>query len=198
MLLVVVLGACSPGSGGEDTPGSGPGPVDEVAAVDGPPCPPRLPQAEDGTSGFGTTEPAASTPDLAGADRAWTCSYRAVEGHRSSVGAVYRWERQGAPTTVPEARLVRVDRALAALRPVKATRACTADLGPRHLLVLAHEGDLTAVAVDDFGCDDVRLSDDPSTTAPGEGRGEGEGEHGRAVPGVLAGGGELLDALGLG
>ena len=53
-------------------------------------------------------------------------------------------------------------------------------------------GDLTGVVVDDYGCRDVRLSDDPHTTAPGADDQDG------AVGGVLAGGTAILDAVGVG
>ncbi|CAN5346577.1 hypothetical protein BH09ACT12_BH09ACT12_33750 [soil metagenome] len=69
---------------------------------------------------------------------------------------------------------------------------CDGDLGPRWLVVYSHDGDLTGVLVDDFGCDVVRLTDDPRSTPPGE-----VDENGMVV-GVLAGGPAILDALGVG
>ncbi|GAA1475658.1 hypothetical protein GCM10009623_01040 [Nocardioides aestuarii] len=47
-------------------------------------------------------------------------------------------------------------------------RLCPADLGTRWLVVTESKGDLTGVAVDDFGCEDVRLTDDPLHVEPGE------------------------------
>ena len=66
---------------------------------------------------------------------------------------------------------------------------CTADLGPRFVLVYRHGTDLTGVSVDDYGCNDVRLTDDPFTTVVGE------ASQGGAVRGVLRAEPELLDEL---
>jgi hypothetical protein len=44
---------------------------------------------------------------------------------------------------------------------------CTDELGPRWLIVTESGGDLTGVAVDGFGCNQVRLTDDPRQTEPG-------------------------------
>ncbi len=58
---------------------------------------------------------------------------------------------------------------LDALEPAPVHQMCTADLGPRYVLVLSSGGDLTSVVLDDFGCHTVRVSDDLHETAPGEG-----------------------------
>ncbi|MDO9396732.1 MAG: hypothetical protein Q7T71_09325 [Herbiconiux sp.] len=44
---------------------------------------------------------------------------------------------------------------------------CTADLGPRWLLVTSIENDLTGYAFDDFGCKTVRMTSNPATQEPG-------------------------------
>ena len=76
-----------------------------------------------------------------------------------------------------------------AMRPVDADRGCHADLGSRYVLVVSRDHDLTGVAVDDFGCNEVRLTDDPFRTAPGEATGDG------AVSGVLHASPTLLASL---
>lgn len=57
------------------------------------------------------------------------------------------------------------------------------------MLVYATGRDLTGVVVDDFGCGDVSLTDDPFTTPPGAATQDG------TVAGVLTGTDELLPAL---
>jgi hypothetical protein len=60
------------------------------------------------------------------------------------------------------------------------------------MVVYNHDGDLTAVVVDDYGCRDARLTDNPHVTAPGADHQDG------TVGGVLDGGAAILDALELG
>ncbi|WP_341230034.1 hypothetical protein [Nocardioides salarius] len=71
-------------------------------------------------------------------------------------------------------------------------RVCTADLGPRFMVVLSNAGDLTGVVMDDFGCHDTRLTADPRS------RPAGADGPGGAVDGVLQGGPRVLEALGVG
>ena len=69
---------------------------------------------------------------------------------------------------------------------------CDDDLGPRWMVVYTHDGDLTGVVVDDYGCREVRLTDNPHITAPGA------DDQDETVAGVLDGGAAILDALGVG
>lgn len=153
--------------------------VDELAAQDGP-CPGRLPGGDDA---FGGTDPAASAPDLAAPDRAWVCTYVLRSGPAAGPDGP-AWTRQTRPQQVVADRLPGLATSLDELAPADPGRLCTKDLGPRYLLVLADDGDagtdLTGVVVDGFGCRDVRLTDDPSTTPPGEASTPG------VVPGVLS------------
>ena len=57
------------------------------------------------------------------------------------------------------------------------------------MVVYAHDGDLTGVVVDDYGCRTVRLTDKPHATPPGADRQEG------TVGGTLDGGRAILAAL---
>jgi hypothetical protein len=50
----------------------------------------------------------------------------------------------------------------------------------------------TGVVVDDYGCRDVRLTDNPHTTPPGA------DDQAGTVGGVLDGGAAILEALGVG
>lgn len=119
------------------------------------------------------------------------CKYVAVHGH-SVNGTVYSWVRDGPARPVADRDLPALREALGGLEPPDADLACTDDLGPRWMVVSAHDGDVTGVVVDDYGCGQVRLTDDPHETAPGAGGGEG------TVTGVLAGGPQVLDALQIG
>lgn len=100
------------------------------------------------------------------------------------------WVRRGGAQPVDEAQLPEIERSLTELTPVEGEVSCTAELGPRWLLVgVSSGGDLTGVVVDAFGCRHVRVTDEPFTTVPGEPRQAG------TVRGVLTGPADLLDAL---
>lgn len=164
-------------------------PVDELGQ-DPRPCPARLPGT--GDDAFGGSDAASSAPDLPAPDRAWVCTYTL----RSAPAAGSRgpaWSRDGAAREVAADRLPDLTTALAALEPAEPGRLCTEELGPRYLVVLATDDDtttdLTGVAVDAFGCRDVRLTDDPSSTVPGESSAPG------VVPGVLAAPDDLVRLL---
>lgn len=60
------------------------------------------------------------------------------------------------------------------------------------MVVYSHAGDLTGVVVDDYGCRDVRLTDNPHVTPPGAGDRDG------TVGGILDGGTAILHAHGVG
>lgn len=60
------------------------------------------------------------------------------------------------------------------------------------MVVYSHAGDLTGVVVDDYGCRDVRLTDNPHVTPPGASDQVG------TVGGILDGGATILHALGVG
>ena len=101
-------------------------------------------------------------------------------------------ETRREPEPVAAADLAGLQQALDDLALADPSAACTDDLGPRWMVVSDHEGDLTGVVVDDYGCRDVRLTDDPHATPPGAGGQDG------TVGGVLAGGTAILDTLGVG
>ncbi|WP_341926769.1 hypothetical protein [Nocardioides psychrotolerans] len=162
---------------------------DELAAHDGEVCPAELPEADD-EHGFGTREPAESAPALETPESAWVCVYDGTDvADEGADGASYAWVRRGDAAAVPEADLADLAADLTALEPAADHRMCTADLGPRWMLVTAVAGDLTGVVVDGFGCREVRLTDEPFTTVPGEASASG------TVPGVLTGPDGLLPSL---
>lgn len=164
---------------------------DELADAGGDPCPRELPIDEDPSGqGFGVEADAESLPHLLVPRAAWVCRYDSnVVGRTSGGGAELDWRRTSDPEELSADRLRRLATALDELAPTDDDRPCTADLGPRWMVVLEHEGDLTGVVVDDYGCRDVRLSDDPHVTAPGA-----RGQVG-TVAGVLGGGAAILDAV---
>lgn len=166
----------------------------ELAEAGGRPCPKQLPLGDDPSGhGFGTDELADELPTLLEPQKAWVCRYDTVDaGTTRGGGAVFEWRRTGQPQPVAAADLPDVQSTLDDLALADSSRSCTADLGPRWMVAYSHDGDLTGVVVDDYGCRDVRLTDNPHTTPPGA-----EDQDG-TVAGVLDGGAAILDALGVG
>jgi len=165
--------------------------VDELAAHNEQVCPDQLPLGEDPDGyGFGTGEPADERPSLLTPDAAWVCRYDARTGQGpNGDGSTIRWQRGSKPQPVASARLAALTEHLSKLRPADAVQVCTDELGPRWMLVFTHEGDLTGVVIDDYGCHDIRLTDEPFETAPGDPGQEG------TVPGVLSAPDHLLADL---
>ena len=167
--------------------------TDELADAGGRPCPTKLPTGEDPSGhGFGTEDPADELPSLLEPQEAWVCQYYTFDAGTTDAGAVYGWRLEGQPQPVVASDLTDVQHALDDLTPADRSGGCTSDLGPRWMVVYRHDGDLTGVVVDDYGCRDVRLTDDPHTTPPGVDDQDG------TVGGVLDGGPAILDALGIG
>lgn len=157
----------------------------ELAAHGGP-CPSTLPAPIDdvGGHGFGTSTPAERGPRFAAPETAWVCQYSTREiGKTDSGGTAYEWSLTNTPRRLDDALLSQVTEAMngIAVDPDSETRACTADLGPRYALVSSAGGDLTGIVVDDFGCRQVRLTNNPFVTAPGD------PQEGGTVAGVLTG-----------
>jgi hypothetical protein len=179
IVSVVLTGCADAGSSTGATHGPSEAVVDEVASHDGRVCPQRLPQAQ-ADHGFGTAEAAESAPTLPAPESAWVCQYSPKEtGYGEDSGLT--WVRFGDARPVHPSRLPVLERELSDLAPAEDGSLCPADLGPRWLLVYSHGSDLTGVAVDDFGCRDVRLTDEPFSTVPGDATQPG------LVPGVLTG-----------
>jgi hypothetical protein len=158
------------------------------------PCPQQLPIGDDPSGhGFGTEEGADHLPTFLEPQEAWVCRYNTFDvGTTPSGGTTYGWRRAGQPEPVPAAALPDLQAALVDLEPPDRRGGCDADLGPRWMVVYSHDGDLTGVVVDDYGCRDVRLTDNPHITPPGADDQDG------TVGGVLDGGAAILDALGVG
>lgn len=194
LLLTTALAACGdsgsdPGLGVDPRAGTG---SDLALLDDRGPCPEQLPEpAEDSGYGFGTEAAAEESPDLPEVDRAWVCRYDATDRPgRNPDGAYYTWDRGTRPRPLPAAEVPALVEAVEGLAPPEGDQACTADLGPRYLLVLATpEERVLAVSVDAYGCRDARLTADPWGGAPGEAPAAGVPE------GVLAGGEAVLALL---
>ncbi|MDP9820223.1 hypothetical protein [Nocardioides massiliensis] len=151
-------------------------------------CPRRLPRQDDPGHGFGPEGHAQIAPLLATPERAWVCRYAAVDvgPHPDGQGRTFGWQQRGRARAVGPDRMSALTGQLARLAPpatAQPERVCTADLGERWMLVYAIGTDLTGVVADDFSCGDIRLTDDPFRTAPGE----------ATQPGTVAG---VLEAPG--
>ena len=151
-------------------------------------CPATLPTDADADA---ERTRATEAPELASPTEAWLCTYTVLAVDDQASDDQGGWRLEGEPEQVDDSRLPALDEALSALAPADPDRPCTMDIGPRYLVVYAGETGLTGVAVDDFGCRDVRLTDDPRTTPLGSGEGE-------AAAGVFDGGRAVLTALGIG
>lgn len=168
--------AQAPAGASSTTPGEGP----EGS------CPERLPQpAPEETT---ADAPATAIPALTAPDRAWRCRYVAGgDGFDGGAGLV--WALVGRSQPVDAGALPALVAGLDRLAPADPQRYCSQELGARWLLVLDADAGLTGVVIDDFGCHDVRLTDDPATVPPGTSTGPG------VVPGVLDAPGALVDAV---
>ncbi len=189
LLSVAVLPACS----SDDAD-----PVDpqETSAVggagEGEVCPAVLPPPELPGDGLGTQEPAATAPSLPAPEAASVCLYdptetEAAEGEETT----YSWTLSSAPVPVGARDLKTLTQQLTELTPADPDATCPAKVRSRWLLVYTVGDDATGVAVDDFGCQDVRLTDEPFETAPGDATQEG------TVSGVLSGPTALLNQIKL-
>lgn len=198
LVLPLLAGAAAcgdsdPGLGTDPRTGPDGGTASDLALLDDrAPCPEQLPEpADDRGYGFGTDAAAEDSPVLPEVDRAWVCRYDAVDQpERNDNGAYFLWERATRARAIDAGRVPALVDALSSLTPPEGDQACTADLGPRYLLVLATPEDrLVAASVDDYGCREVRLTGDPWGGAPGESPATGVPE------GVLVGGEDLLALL---
>lgn len=192
VLGVAFLPACS----GDDTP-----PDDQQdngagefgVPAEGEVCPSVLPQSDDPGDGLGTQEPAGAAPSLAAPEAAVVCLYdpaTSAEGADADA-PTYTWRLSSSPVEATERDLKALTEQLARLVPAEAGRTCNSKVKTRWLLVTSVGDDLTGVAVDEFGCRFVRLTDDPFATAPGDATEEG------TVSGILAGSNDLLNQIKL-
>lgn len=197
ILLGAALGLAGCAAASSDPPRAAPPTAqpDELADARGEPCPEELPLGDDpGGYGFGVEGPATERPHLVESESAWLCRYEQITRESPDPGmAPLTWMLADGPVPVEADRRGVLRDALDAVAPIPDENfACTADLGPRWMVVTSHGGDLTAAVVDDYGCSFVRLSDNPHTTPPGA-----DGQAG-TVGGVLGGGRAILAALHVG
>lgn len=198
----LLAAACLLTACGEPTPASPPPansqddpapPSTELEDAGGAPCPDQLPIGEDpGGYGFGVDHLATEQPNLSEPEEAWVCAYDLVDEFDSDEVDAATWIRRGDAEPVASEDLPALRDALDGLTPADPGQNCTADLGPRWLISYTHQGDLTGVVVEGFGCRNVLLTDNPHITPPGE---KGQPD---IVDGILDGGGAVLEALGLG
>lgn len=141
----------------------------ELSAYGGQFCPATLPLADQETHGFGSSVAAVEAPQLVVPPEVWQCEYTAVDvAPPGSNGAWIEWTLRGTPSRLESDQVRVLSEAVASLEPPTADQLCNADLGSRFLFAYAVRGDLTGVVVDDFGCRNVQLTDDPFITFPGE------------------------------
>lgn len=193
LLSVALLTACSSDDGGSGDPqeSSNADGVGALGAEEGP-CPSVLPSTESPSDGLGTQEPAAAAPSLPAPDSATVCMYNFTEdASGDDQSASYTFTLSGEPVPVKSRNLEALTEELTKLAPVEPDAKCPAKLGRRWLLVTTADEEVTGVVVDDFGCVDVRLTDAPLETAPGEATREG------TVSGVLGGSYDLLNQIKL-
>ncbi len=171
---------------GQPTPASS-----NPTVVDATPrCPDTLPMTVDpGGHGFGPDQAASRLPDLPKPQTAWVCKYSAVDSGVTDNGMVFSWTRESEPRPVDPAQLPALADDLRHLSLPDEVLACTADLGPRWLLAYPGEDGLIGVVVDDYGCREVRLTDDPFVTTAGA-----ADTHG-TVTGTLAAPEGILDRI---
>lgn len=175
LTAVLGLAGCTDEDAPRETSGTTTKGPDELTVHAGNVCPGRLPQSEATDGVAGVEDRADSGPTLQRPTAAWVCVYLAGGLRAGEVP----WTLDGGPRQVPTSQLTAIADDLAELRPAP-SRSCTDDLGPRWMLVYANARNLTGVVIDDFGCEDVRLTDEPFETAPGDTDQEG------VVRGVLA------------
>jgi hypothetical protein len=190
-VLMAVAGSTQSCTGHGETAHAPTTPRDELSHHAGRFCPATLPRAPRATYGFGTEQPATAEPSLWKPRKAWLCQYVSQDvAPRGSNGAWLEWVRSGAPRRLDRQQLEAFSVAITHLKVPARDRACTDELGPRYLVSYSFEKDLTGVVIDDYGCREVRLTDDLFTTVPGDPSQPG------TVKGVLTGPSSLLADLG--
>lgn len=191
LVLALVLAGCSEPDLGSKGLTSAAERSAAAASVDRDPCPEKLPNAPAPTHGHGTPRPAEDKPQLPAPEAAWVCVYEAFNTTETtgSGGTILEWVRTQDRVHVDHQSLTQIRPELDRLVPVARDRACRADLGPRYVLIYAHGDSRVGVSVDDFGCQVVRLTDDPFNTVFGEAT-----EHG-TESGVLTSATNLLALL---
>jgi hypothetical protein len=176
------------GNGAIDQAGATP-PTSELALHDGEFCPHVLPRAPRETYGFGTEASASSGPELKSPREAWVCTYGAKDvSSRGDNGAWYEWVL-GEAHRLDAEELSAFTEAAKGLVPRSASQMCTDELGPRYMVSFVSAEDLTGVVIDGYGCGDVRLTDEPFVTVPGDASQSG------IVSGVLSGSRALLESV---
>lgn len=157
---VLLVGAFASGCGsdGATTPRSDA----SVSAVELA-CPDQL--ARDSAGRTESDDDATTLPRIAVPDQAWMCSYWQTGEYGSDAG--YVWELQAEPVEIVGDDLAELGRLLPTAFELPTwesedgtTIVCPANLGPRVVVVMRSGDVTTGIAYDQFGCADVRLTDD--------------------------------------
>lgn len=137
----------------------------ELVAADNEPCPTAMPTSPRDDA---ATTAAVSDARFMRPDQAWVCRYIATSsgGPSTDQSGPGTWTLDGSVVELNKTQLRTIAPQLKGLTPITPNR-CTLDLGPRWVLVLATEGDLTGIAIDDFGCNITSLTENPHTIEPG-------------------------------
>ena len=192
-LLVVAIAGCG-GTADDDVAVDAPTePVDELTLHGGEFCPATLPGEPQDNCGFGTDRPATVLPGFPAFDEARLCTYEPQDVAPPDSSAMLEWVRVGEPQPLDPDQLASFSDAITQLKLIgPGEYACTADLGPRYMVSLAWQRDLTGVVIEDYGCGSVRLTDDPFVTVPGDASQAG------TVSGIFEPPPDLLSDLGVG
>jgi hypothetical protein len=182
----VLLSACTGGGSADSGPVRSSASAPAASADQA--CPKQLARGDVSDHGFGTNDPAGAAPNLRGYQPMWACEYSPFDrpdGTADNGGAIVDWVLTHAPGRISKHDAGELTRLVAKLRPAPDERACTSDLGRRHVLVLEDGDGRVGVVMDGYGCRDIRLTDDLAGTVPGDGGAGG------VVPGVLTAPGDL-------
>ena len=142
LVILAVTAALLAGCGSADGAGGG---EPDAAFTGTPACPETLAEGSAGA------EPAAAAPDLPAFDTAWLCVFELGDA----------WTLTGGPALLDDVSAVRD--LVGALTPADPSMACTMELGPEYLLVLASGDARTDVVIDTYGCRIARVDGTPGT-----------------------------------
>lgn len=129
-------------------------------------CPAQLPLPPGGSEE--SWDLAAESPELPAPDAAWLCEYTVNDFAADGEGPPdWVWSREGEPRELADAGLDVAGDLLSDLSVFPDEIACTADLGPRWLVAFQVRDELWGVTINEYGCREARLTEDPFAVAAG-------------------------------